>query len=490
MFARPRVGEWDRRVVGRPPRRLLGRLPRLPLRSRDMLGWTLFAALFLGCPRDTTPASAPHVALPAALRGAERAMQDARVRLHDDAGRLWGVRLDGARWMFVLDDRAFLTEAPEVAGFTRVARDLWAGPVPPHLSVANTAVQFGGKAWAMVLLPVPESAEDAVRLLIHEQWHVVQAASIPLPPARESADGAALLDSPEGRVWLVLEWRALAAALQSSGDAEDRAVEAALVFRARRYLDATPDERQRERTLDLTEGLAEYTAWRLSGGTSGTLANVLTTAAPSRESYVRSFPYADGPAYGFLLDRRRPGWTHEIANGSDMQRLLVGTLRSEHSALEAALVDGRFGDTALRAQTLGPQYGLLPLREGEDGRWRRHQQQLSELRERYLVGPTLRIRPGAMQITFNPQTQTPLDGVGTVMTGLVWKGSEGAQLAAPGGALVDEDWTELRVPLDGAAFTEGVQVTPVEVVTSEWDVRLPRGWTLRHDGSSWLATPP
>ena len=342
----------------------------------------------------------------------------------------------------------------------------------------------------MVILPVPESAEEAERLLIHEQWHVVQAASIPLPPAREGADGAALLDRPEGRVWLVLEWRALAAALQSSGDAEDRAVEAALVFRARRYLDATSDERQRERSLDLTEGLAEYTAWRLSRGTSRAVANVLTTTAPARESYVRSFPYADGPAYGFLLDRRRPGWTHEIAKGSDMQRLLIETLRSEHSALEAAVVDGRFGETAARAETLGPQFGLLPLREGEEGRWRRQQERLSDFRERYLVGPTLRIRPGAMQITFNPQTQTPLDGAGTVMTGLVWKGSEGARLAAPGGALVDGNWTEVRVPLDGAAFTEGVQVTPVEMVTSDWDLRLPRGWTLRHDGSSWLATPP
>jgi len=448
-----------------------------------------FAALGISCAHDARSASLPEAPLPAAVRDAERAARDAQAALRDDAGRLWGVRLDGARWMFVLDDRAFMTEAPEAPGFVRVAPDLWAGPLPMHLSVANTAVQFAGKAWAMVSLPVPESVEDAERLLIHEQWHVVQAASIPMPPAREGAEGAALLDRPEGRVWLVLEWRALAAALQSNGDAEDRAVEAALVFRARRYLDATPDERQRERSLDLTEGLAEYTAWRLSGATSTAVVELLTATAPARESYVRSFPYADGPAYGFLLDRRRPGWTHEIAKGSDMQRLLIGTLRGD-SSLQQALVDGRFGDTASRAEALGPQFGLEPLRESEDGRWKRQQQRLSDLRERYVLGATLRIRPKAMQITFNPQTQTPLDGAGTVMTGLVWKGSEGAQLAAPGGALVDARWTELRVPLDGAAFTEGVQVRPVDVVTSDWELRLPCGWTLRHDGSSWLAMPP
>ena len=444
-------------------------------------------------PAPSSDAPIEDVHLPAPVKEAERDAHEALAAMNRDGGTLWGVSLDRAGWMFVLDDRAFFTQDPRTPGYARAAQDLWAGPLPAHVAPANTAVAFAGRSWAMVVLPLPGDDEDAVRLLIHEQWHVVQRENLPLPAA-EGGDGAALLDRPAGRVWLVLEWRALAAALRG-GPEVDRAIEAALLFRARRYLEATPAERHRERVLDLTEGLAEYTAWRVTGAKPEAVAAFVDARPKELESYVRGFPYADGPAYGFLLDARLPGWTRGITGDSDLQRLLGKTLRAAPPWLEGVLAgdapnERASHDLKVLAESFATQFQVGPLRASEDVRWARKQRRNAELRARFVDGPTLRIPTRDMPISFDPTTQTPLEGAGTVMTGVDWKGKDGAHLAAPAGALVDSKWSELRVPVAGATLHEGVQGGDVDVETDGWTLHLPAGWALKREGESWVVVGP
>ena len=44
-------------------------------------------------------------------------------------------------------------------------------------------------------------------------------------------------------------------------------------------------------------------------------------------SFVRSFAYATGPAYGLLLDDSDPGWHRRLATGRRMDLMLATALR-------------------------------------------------------------------------------------------------------------------------------------------------------------------
>src|SRR5207245_3540972 len=178
-----------------------------------------------------------------ALAWARVTVGRARALLTADAGRLWGVRLDTIPWLFVLEGRAYATAHPAQDGYVTDGLGWWAGPVPAGIAPANTSVDWAGRRWAMVLLPLPADSAAAVRLVIHEAWHVAQPQALPLTPYNETGSGADLLDRPAGRVWLRLEWLALARALEASGEKRRGAWRDALTFRARRYAVADSAER-------------------------------------------------------------------------------------------------------------------------------------------------------------------------------------------------------------------------------------------------------
>ena len=457
----------------------------------------------------------------------------ARAALAADGGRLWSARLDRVEWMAVLRapdgaTRIYLTASPAAGGGGGTGYEpleaggltLYGGPIPAGVAPANTSVEWGGRRWAMVLLPLPSDSAAAVRLLVHEGMHTLQdgdasagdaRALLPAPKYGEGGAGAALLDGPDGRLWLRLEERALGAALTASGATQTRALRDALLFRARRYAAATPDERRRERALDVSEGLPEYTAWALTSGAGSAGARrafaptLERTAADSAASYVRSFPYATGPAYAFLLDVRAPGWRRRVATpggaaAADLQRLTLRTLPgAPPSWLAAALGDTAAPHAAVAAplaraaDAAGARYGIATLRAGEETRWAAREREIAALRRRFVDGPTLRLRPGALRLSFDPRAQTPLGDAGTVMRGLTWKGDDGAELDAPEGALVSADWSELRVPLGGvapAAPAAGASDTTRRWTAPGWSLTLPPGWRLTSDGGALIASPP
>ncbi|HEU4566196.1 MAG TPA: hypothetical protein VFS05_16155, partial [Gemmatimonadaceae bacterium] len=421
----------------------------------------------------------------------------ARAHLAADAGRTWGARLDTIPWMGVAGKHIHLTDDPRRQGYEAGTSGAWSGALPGELTPANTSVEWGGRRWAMVLLPLPADSAAAVRLLIHEATHVAQPEIVPRPAANEMAVGSALLDEPEGRSWLQLEWRALAAALDARGAARERALGDALLFRARRYAVAAPAERERERALDLSEGLPEYTAWRLTGGDARALARSLRADAPSLPTFGRAFPYFTGPAYALLLDARASdAWRARLRAMPDLQLLALGALRGTPPEVGAALrASGAISSRdsaalARRAETAGRRYGLDSLRAAEGARWAERQRLLAELRARFVTGPTIRLRPRSLQISFDPRGQISLAGDGTVMGNLVWRGANGAELRAPAGALVAPDWSEIRVPVGAAALAPGALAEARRWEGEGWTLALPAGWVVAAEGASWVVTPP
>lgn len=414
-----------------------------------------------------------------------RTVAAARGHLAADAGQLWGHRLAGEWLGFRRVGNVtcgYATTDPGAAGFVRLEGEgIWAGRLPPTINPANNDVTWHGTRWAGVMLPAGD-----VTLLLHELVHTLQregadtaGAFLPYPHAQEGGAGSDQLEGAEGRTLLRLEMRALLAALRSSGDARMGAARDALAFRRARYAQASAQERQRQRALDVTEGLANYTAFRLAHADFAAHLAAAERAmddTTSLTSAVRAFPYLTGPAYALLLDTFMPSWKPAViaAGGdADLQALL-----------ERAI--GRGDSGAPRGD-----YGRSELAARERARWERIEAPRRALRAAFTEGPTLRIRPRELRITFDPNGQVSLGADGSVMRNLAWKGEGGAELRAPEGALVTADWQELRVPItQPLPLRDGVLREAVVLGGRGWSVSLPAGWTAARDGASWVLRAP
>ncbi len=378
---------------------------------------------------------------------------------------LWNLDARDVDWIFARGDGTAWTTT------RRSGRDsLVAITLPAGTTIANTAVTLEERRWAMVVLPLGGPEESRVRLLIHEAMHTQQPDHLPQPGGTEPGEGGDLLDGAEGRIWLFLELRALAAAITTTGDAQRAAARDALLFRARRDSLALPSERTRLDALDLAEGIPEYTAWRLAGSSAESLASRLMHASDRNVSWVRAVGYDTGPAYGFLLDQLAgSAWRDAHRQGARLPAILA-------TVLGATPVTSRID---ARAEI----HGGVPLRHTELARVAARDRRIDSLRTRYVRGPVLRLVPAALQISFDPNGQFPLGADGTVMTNFRWTGTDGAELVARPGALVAANWSYVQVALGSTVLEPGTLAERREIVGDGWTLALPAGWVITRVGT-------
>lgn len=422
----------------------------------------LTAAVAFALAAGPVPQTADTVGVLAAVREARTALE----RLPE----LWEHSPAGIRWLFVTADAGFAAPGEGVAeALVRVE-------LPPGSPRANMSYELNGTRFAMVVLPLRGAPEARVRLLVHEAMHTLQPQHLPNAGRTEAGDGGDLLDRAAGRGWLFLELRALARAMTQSGAEARDAARDALAFRAKRDEAASATERERNLVLDLTEGLPEYTGWRLSGATPARLAARLDSAAALPISWVRGVGYATGPAYGFTLDALGiTDWRARVRRGESLTAILAGAV----GAPDATRADARLtlyeGDKVLAA---------------ESARDISRERRVDSLRTRFVRAPSLRLFPRAMRVSFDPNGQTPLGTDGTVMRGFRWAADDGAELSAPDGALVNATWSAVQVPLGDLRVPEGVLRETLELSGAGWTLRLPAGWRMERSGNSIEARPP
>jgi hypothetical protein len=392
-----------------------------------------------------------------------------------DGGRLWGRPIGGP--VLFVEPRTRAVVASEADGEGRLARagGVYIGTLPPTVGVANTAVEWAGRRWTMVLWPLPESPRARARLVAHELFHRIQ----PELGLSVGDPASSHLDTREGRVWLRLEWRALAAALRLEGEARRRAVEDALVFRARRR-SLFAGAAEAERRLELAEGLAEYTGVALSGATAREREEWVAAelaAAEARESLARSFAYASGPAYGLLLDASGMEWRRGVSADSDLGELLARAYGVAVSGAEGAGPEASraAAEIAATAAARGARYGGAEVEAEERARAERRAEEVARLKARFVEGAVLRLPPeGDWRFTFDPRDAVTLDGYGTVY----------------GRARIVAAWGVLEVERGGVLFTkEGERITGFVVPVSDgaasgasvgegWRLELAPGWAV------------
>ena len=379
---------------------------------------------------------------------AQEYFKEARALCERDGGRLWGVSICGP--MVIADRRtqtiATSQPAPE-------------GDRPRLLGLLNAPIQWGGATWSAYMWDDVVNRPPSLRkeLFLHELFHCVQP-QLGLTAASLDSEH---LDAADGRYWLRLEWRALARALRESGEPRHLAVRDALAFRqARRTLYATNAES--ERGQEISEGLAAYTGTVLAADSAAdAIASAIdllvnTESAALEASFVRTFAYMSGPAYGLLLDAASPGWTRRVRGTDDLGTLVMRALAVQ---------------PASDATTSAARYDGAEVRASEQRRDQQRQQRLAGLRRQFVDGPVL-VLPGAGGAQFNSIGAVSMPGVGTVYFGPYNASGEWGTLSAEKGVLIASDGRSRRVsaPLrrEDATFAG-----------DGWTFKAAPGWVVR-----------
>jgi hypothetical protein len=342
--------------------------------------------------------------------------------------------------------------------------------LPNDIGIANTSIVFRGQHWSMVAWPLPNDRVRREVLLMHESYHSIQ----PVLGLQGSGGlgGNAELDTEAGRIWLRAELAALRGALQSSGAKRRQAIADALLFRMYRC-SLRSQAFAEEQDLELNEGLAESTGIDASQRSvkariSAALADIDMVEGDA--SFVRSFPYATGPAYAELLDAMTPDWRFSVTKSFSFP---VATSGAYHVAIPVASKElamaaiGRYEDGRILAQ----EDAHARLVAGRNARF-----------TRMLVrGPTLTLPLRQFSISFNPQQVYSLPGAGSVYQTLKITDAWGVlTVEYPGMALIPSQFKSVTVALQGAP--DGSHLTG-----QGWSLRLNPGYRLQrtgaHDGS-------
>ena len=375
-----------------------------------------------------------------------------------DNGALWKVPLCGPLLFVDPDTRSAVANQADAEGKLKPLDGVLAGTVPKELGVANTAMKWAGVEWTMVMWPLPVYKQPRMRLMLHECFHRVQG-HIGLPPT-DAQNGH--LDSLDGRIWLQMEWRALEHAFWQQGEERKRDVADAVYFRNyRRSL--FPAAEKNEDALEMNEGMAEYTGFKLSTSSPEEYAVLVAAwlrAAPTRtSSYGRSFAYTSGPAYGGLLDLASITWRTELTPTTNLGDLLARAYEVQRPGASAL-----HKTEALRR---AERYDGGEVVAIETEKEVKHQARLAAARKAFLEGPVLVLPVGQeFNYTFDPNAVLTLDDKLTLYEGEIQ---------------VSDSWGLLK-PTEGALFVHGdkgfvrVQVpAPTDAAKSP---RTGKGWTL------------
>lgn len=367
---------------------------------------------------------------------------EAAALCENEGGRLWGVSLCGPMVFADAPTHTLAANRPAPSA-------AW----PAILGYVNAPLEWDGTRWATYvwsMLP-RDDAQVRGRLMIHELFHRVQP-DLGLMLMGASNDH---LDTLEGRYWLRLEWRALARAFRTSGAERLDAIRDALAFRVmRRSLFRAAAES--EGADEIREGLAQYTGTVVAAPSSeAAIVDALKQLADAEATptYVRTFAYPSGTAYGLLLDAFAPGWTRRFRPTDDLGELLM-----------AATGVGPADDVRMAAD----RYGATSLRSEEVKRDEAQKARVAELRRRFVEGPVLVVPRGrgAMLMTTGA---TPIPGEGTVYLQYRVTAEWGSLEST--GILVGDDGT-LRLPLP---YT----VEQGTLRGDGWSLTLAPGWVVQ-----------
>jgi hypothetical protein len=362
------------------------------------------------------------------------------------------------------DSREVYANSRDTAGVLKHDGTIFTGVLPTNVNIANTSIHWNGLNWAMVMLPLPEDRNERLCLLSHELFHRAQPhlGFKPFDPINNH------LDQKNGRVYLRLELEALRAALLAgSTDEVNKHLTNALTFRTyRRTL--YPGADSTENSLELNEGIAEYTGTIVSGWDKQQRQSHFVKSINdflTNPTFVRSFAYQTIPLYGYFLRSINKTWNKSITSGTDLtayiQRMFNVQLPHDLQSVAMALADQYGGQTIIAEETK---------RESIISR------AITACKNKFIEGPHLEIPLRNMNISFDTRNILPIENVGTMYPNLRITDDWGI-LTVTKGALMSPTWNKVSV-------TTPSQFGKDEVLGDGWTLELKPDFVVQKEGTS------
>jgi hypothetical protein len=373
---------------------------------------------------------------------------------------LWNIDLYGPILLVDSESRIVYSNFPDSTGILKQNGEIFSGILPNNVNIANTAINWSGKSWAMIMLLLPENKHERLDLLSHELFHRSQ----PMLGYKMNNPDNNHLDQKEGRVYLRLELEALRQALVAKSKSEiNRNLANALYFRNHRY-SIYQNAKSSENSLELNEGLATYTGIFMSGRDNKQIEDYFENKITEFQNYptfVRSFAYLTIPLYGTLLSRSDKYWNKQIDNNTNLTDFFIKSFNLRIPAnLDAAIIK---------------QYGFMKINADETKREERIKQLTAAYKTKFIEQPHLEIRFEKMSVSFDPRNIMPIEGYGTVYPTLRVSDNWGI-LTVSNGALLGANWDKITV-------SEPTLINTDKVVGNGWTIDLNSGYFIEKNSS-------
>ncbi|WP_449387165.1 hypothetical protein [Chryseobacterium lineare] len=330
--------------------------------------------------------------------------------------------------------RQLYSNNPDLKNVLKPNHDIYQGSLPDDINIANTSVQWGGKVWAMIMLPLPDDKYERVNLSVHELFHTAQASLGFAQNNKESKH----LDQKEGRIFLRLELEALKKAiLAATSNEQKKHLSNALMFRKHRNV-LFPGSDDIENQLELNEGIAEYTGFAMSGRNKEQIKQHFISDLDNfiaNPTYVRSFAYVTTPIYGYFVSFKNKNWNREISAKTNLTDFFI-------EKLNIKIPD----DVKSIPDKVIEEYDGLSIIAQEKLRDEKIQAKIAEYKARFVEKPHFEITFEKMNISFDPRNILSLEDEGTVYPNVRITDNWGI-LEVSKAALISPDWSRISIDI-------------------------------------------
>lgn len=374
---------------------------------------------------------------------------------------LWNKDLYGPMILIDPKTREFFASEPDSEGILKHNGTLYSGVLPATVNIANTAINWGGKRWAMIMLPLSQSKENRINLLAHESFHRIQ------PSLGFSLNNAENnhLDQKEGRIYLRLELEALKQAVRSNSEKEiKRHLTNALIFRKYRNTLYKGSETT-ENLLELNEGIAEFTGLIVSGRNKDQTRSYFLNGIEGfmkNPTFVRSFAYYTTPVYGYLLYHKDPDWNKKIDSKTDLTGYFI-------KAFDIRIQT----DLQKAVEKLSDNYTGTSIIKQETDREEQTKKRIAEYKLKFIQQPHFEIKFEKMNVSFDPRNIMPVEDLGTVYPNIRITDLWGI-LTVETGALMSPNWDKISI-------SNPVKTENKKVSGDGWILELTDGYTIAKD---------
>lgn len=374
---------------------------------------------------------------------------------------LWDIDLYGPILLIDSETRTIYANEKDKENKLKPEGGVYIGTLHKNINIANTAIEWEGKRWAMIMLPLSDNVQNRINLLGHESFHRVQ----PTLGFKLNNTDNNHLDQKEGRVYLRLELEALKQAIQANSIKEiNQHLTAALSFRKYRqniYSEASTTEN----LLELNEGIAEFTGLIVSNRTKKETVDYVSKGIDDffkNSTYIRSFAYHTTPVYGYLLSQQDKEWNKKINTTINLTDYFIKAWNIQiPNNLESTV------------NHLKIKYNGTLIIEQEVERENKVKKIIAAYKAQFVENPHFEIKFEKMNISFNPSNLVALEDKGTVYPTMRISDKWGI-LTVEKGALMSPNWDRLSI-------TNPTKVEENKVFGDGWVLELTESYKVEQN---------